>query len=249
MSTNIMRIRFYGNLNDFIGTSERGKAIAIRLSVNQPIKDVIEGKGVPHTEVALIIANGLPVKFDYISKDGDYVSVYPPFFHLDPGPENNLQIPTPRPVRFVADAHLGRLARYLRMLGFDCIYRPDIGDHEVIDISLKEERVVLTRDVGILKENRTRHGYFIRSQFPRKQLVEVVLRYNLTEDQSPFIRCMMCNGLLVAVEKNEVLHQLPEKVKVYFNEYYQCNQCGKIYWEGSHHEDMKRFIRALNQGL
>jgi uncharacterized protein len=243
-----MFIRFYGCLNDFLRKPNRGTKMEISISAKQSIKDVIESKGVPHTEVALIIINGNPVKFDYFVNEGDYVSVYPPFFNLNISAENNLQISAPTPLRFVADAHLGRLARYLRMLGHDCVYRSDLRDREIIDFSVNDGRVVLTRDVGILKENKTKYGYFIRSQLPKEQLMEVILRYGLHEDQSPFKRCMMCNGLLKKVDKNDILHRLPQNTRIYFNKFFQCEQCEKVYWEGSHYDEMKRFIDDINRG-
>lgn len=238
-------LRFYDGLNDFLKTSLRQKAIQYPLKGRQSVKDMIESLGVPHTEAAMIIANGEPVQFGYLVMPGDRIAVYPAFRRLEMDSESLLQPATPDPPLFIADAHLGRLARYLRMLGFDCLYRKDSRDKEIINSSLQENRIILTRDMGILKNGKVTYGYFIRSQEPKKQLMEVVNHYHLYEKIRPFERCMICNGILKEVEMERVKDQAPPKTLMYYDRFFQCSNCGKAYWEGSHFENMKKFIEGI----
>lgn len=152
------------------------------LTGKRTIKDIIESLGVPHTEVDLILANQKPVQFDYHPEKDDFISVYPVFEAIDISSINLLR---PRPLRetkFVLDVHLGTLARYLRLLGFDTYYRNNLKDEEIIDLSITEQRIILTRDLFILKNGKVTHGYFVRETNPRKQIAEIVRRFDL-EDQ------------------------------------------------------------------
>lgn len=240
-----MQIRFYGCLNDFLNRAERSIGIEHTISGKQTIKDAIEAKGIPHTEVAFILVNSIPVGFDHIVKKDDYVSVYPPFENSYIVPDPMLYAPPSMPVKFVADSHLGRLARHLRMLGFDCIYAPDIADTEILRLAKEDNRVVLTRDIGILKNRKAKYGYFIRSTHPKKQLQEVVWRYDLKSNISPFLRCLDCNGLIHPIDKKKITGSIPSKVSLYYDRFFRCSTCGKIYWEGSHFVSMKNFIDSL----
>jgi len=240
--------RFYGALNDFLKPELRQKTILHPISGNQSAKDAIEAAGIPHTEAAMIVANGRPVGFDYKVVHGDRLAVYPPFSALPIDPAHDLQPHPSPPHRFVADAHLGKLARYLRMLGFDCLYRRDFSDQAIIARSTQENRIILTRDIGLLKNKRASLGYFVRSQRPEKQLAEIMNRYQLYEEARPFERCMVCNGTLEPVEKRQIENMLQPKTAQYFERFYRCDACGKIYWKGSHYDNMKDFIRRLTAG-
>jgi uncharacterized protein with PIN domain len=151
--------------------------------------------------------------------------------------------------KFILDVHLGKLAKYLRMLGFDTLYETDYTDFHIVDIATAQNRTILTRDVSILKIKSVTHGYWIRSQNPFKQLVEVIRRFDLTMTIKPFSRCTSCNGSMEKVTKESVMDRLEPKTKQYYEEFYQCESCKKVYWKGSHYENMKKFIETLRSSI
>jgi len=238
-------VRFYAELNDFLMPAKRKQAIAYDFDVSGSVKDMIESLGVPHTEVDLISANSEPVDFAYRVQDGDRIAVYPLFRSLD---ISSVAHPRPRPlsdVLFVADAHLGRLAAYLRMLGFDTLYRNDYQDEEVARISADEKRILLTRDRGLLKRTIVTRGYCLRATDPSGQLVEVLRHFDLIPSISPFRRCMHCNSLLQKTEKELVSDRLLPQTKRHYHEFFICPHCARIYWKGSHYRRMWRFIESV----
>lgn len=212
------------------------------------VKDVIESLGVPHTEIDLILVNGESVSFRYKPCIDDRVSVYPVFESLDISQVTRLRPEPLRVSRFILDVHLGKLAKYLRMLGFDTLYRNDYEDNEIIDISARDKRIILTRDLGILKNSRVTHGYWIRSQQPGEQAAEVIRRFDLSKSIKPLNRCIECNGKIREVEKAEIIEQLKPKTIKYFDEFYRCTNCGKVYWEGSHFSKMQGKIEIFKNG-
>ena len=239
------RFRFYAELNDFLPREHRQVTWERRFEVSGSVKDMIEAAGVPHPEVDLILANGVSVDFDYAVQDGDYVSVYPVFESVD---ITSLLRVRPRPLRvaqFVLDVHLGRLATYLRMIGFDALYPADYRDEELARISAAEQRILLTRDQGLLKRGQVTHGYWLRATEPRRQLVEVLRRFDLFEHTAPFRRCLRCNALLEPVCKEKVLNRLPPKTRQHYDEFALCRTCDRVYWKGSHYEQMQRFIEQV----
>lgn len=205
------------------------------------VKDLIEAAGVPHPEVELILANGAPVDFSYLVHDADRIAVYPAFHSLEVSSFPSLRT-RPGRIAFVLDTHLGVLAGYLRMLGFDAIYHNDSSDQELARISSMEDRILLTRDRGLLKRREVVYGYFARATMPRRQLQEVVHRYALLPWSKPFTRCIHCNGRLRSIGKEAVLHRLEVRTASSFDKFTICDECGKIYWEGSHFRRMERFI-------
>jgi uncharacterized protein with PIN domain len=235
--------RFYAELNDFLAPNQRGAELRAVAKGPVSVKHMIEALGVPHTEAALVLANGKRVDFNYPVQDGDRFSVYPVFRTL----AGVTDLPH-KPGRFVLDGHLGKLAAYLRMLGFDVCYRNHIDDDELAAISEREERILLTRDQGLLKRSIVAHGYWVRAKLPRQQVVEVLHRFNLFERIAPLTVCLDCNGRLKPVEKEAVIHRLEPLTKKYFDTFKACAECGKIYWPGSHYERMMRFIEEIRKG-
>jgi uncharacterized protein len=240
-----VEIRFYEELNDFLPAPLKERAHVHAFFGKPTVKELIEGIGVPHTEIDLILINGTSVSFDHHVQPGDYISVYPRFESLDIASVTHLRPKALRTPRFVTDVHLGKLARYLRMVGFDTLYTNTFTDEEIIEKSLQEERIILTRDLGILKSKRVTHGYFLRNFKPRQQLLEVFQRFDLKEQMVPFSRCLECNDLLIAVEKQEIEAQLLPDTSRYYKTFFQCPRCKRIYWEGSHFERMKKIIESL----
>ncbi len=238
--------RFYAELNDFLPPLNRMATFAYGFEVSGSVKDVIETLGVPHTEVELILANGEPVNFSWQVGDGDRISVYPAFRSLDLTPLGRLR-PQLAEVRFVLDGHLGRLAAYLRLLGFDTLYRNDYRDEELAEISAREVRVLLTMDRGLLKRNAVVYGYFVRETEPRRQLLAVLRRFDLTARIAPFQRCLRCNTLLEPAAKEAVSERVPPKTRQYYEEFRCCAGCGRVYWKGSHYRRMQRLLEFVQR--
>ena len=238
-------IRFYAELNDFLPERLRQVAFSHEMPGTGAVKDVIESLGVPHTEVDLILVNGVPVGFSHPVRDGDVVSVYPVFESFDIAGVSKVRPEPLREIRFVADCHLGRLAAYLRMVGFDTLYQNDCPDKTLAEISEREHRILLTRDRGLLKRSMVTHGYYVRSQAPRAQLEEVSARFHLAGKMRPFSRCMACNALLHQATKEEVYERLPERIREEFSEFSACPSCGRVYWRGSHYDRMRRLVQVV----
>jgi uncharacterized protein with PIN domain len=237
--------RFFTDLNDFLPAVQRQITFPHTFNGDASVKDRIEALGVPHTEVGAILVDGHPVTFLYLVQDGDHINVYPHLHNLLLEDQDLLREPYEGEARFVLDVHLGKLASYLRMLGFDTLYRNDYTDEELAQISSENGRILLTRDLGLLKRREVIYGYYIRSHDPNQQVIEVLHRFHLVGDVEPFHRCLACNGLLAAVRKEEILDQLEPKTRRYYDEFYRCRDCGQIFWKGSHFERMQQFIDAL----
>jgi uncharacterized protein len=230
--------RFYAQLNDFLPDDCRGQPIAASYTISPSIKDAIERLGVPHVEVDWILVNGRPVGFGYRVRPGDRVSVYPAFQSLDLGHGSGRLLPPPdsgAPApRFVADVHLRKLSRLLRLLGLDVLHSPTTTDPQLVDISVREGRVLLTRDRALLKHGQLTQGLWIRSVSPREQAVEIVRRFNVAGCVAPFTRCPQCNGLLEPIGKADAMERIPPKTARWLEDYVTCSTCGKLYWQGTH---------------
>jgi uncharacterized protein with PIN domain len=238
-------LRFYEELNDFLPQTLRKRSFTYGISQKQNIKHLIECFGVPHTEVEVILVNGRSVSFEHIVQADDRISVYPVFESLDVRPLLRLRPRPLRSLRFIADAHLGKLARYLRLLGFDCLFFNDAGDSRLVTLSVDQGRVLLTRDRNLLMRRVLTHGCFIHTTEPKLQLQEIVQRLQLESEYNAFTRCMECNGRLKAVERSCIESQLPRHVSENYNEFWCCEDCGRIYWKGSHYREMRNFIDTL----
>jgi len=239
--------RFYEELNDFLKKPYRKKAFMHTFNGLTTVKDAIESMGVPHTEIDLITVNGNPVDFNYRVMENDTIAVYPVYESLDISPVQLLRKKVLREPKFILDVHLGKLARYLRMAGFDCLYDKYYNDPEIIRLSLKQKRIILTRDKGILKNGKVSRGMFVWSDSPKKQFGEVIARLQLENFIHPFTRCTGCNEGIIQVEKDKITDQLQPLTRKYFSVFYQCTGCKKIYWEGSHYTRMKQFMNEYQE--
>ncbi len=239
--------RFYEELNDFLPAAQKKTRFPCPVTRRASIKDMIEALGVPHTEVDLILVNGESVDFSYIVNSGDRISVYPMFESLDIRPLVKLR-PTPlRRPKFVLDTHLGRLARYLRMLGLDVLYRNDFGDEELANLSCAGQRTLLTRDRRLLHRSIITRGYYIRSDDPLLQVGEVLRRFDLYASLEPMSRCIRCNGKLSDVDKAQVIDRLEPKTARYYDHFRRCDECGQVYWKGSHFVKMEQLIAQFSK--
>ncbi len=237
--------RFYAELNDHLPPGDQANTLEKSFYVSSTAMDMIESFGVPHTEVELIVVNGQSVDFGYVVQDGDRISVYPMFESVDITPELRVRREPLREPKFVLDVHLGKLAAHLRMLGFDTLYRSCYTDPELARISSKQGRILLTRDRGLLKYGAVTHGYWLRNTDSRMQAAEIMRRFDLSNRIRPFTRCMACNGLLQHIAKQDVLPFIPERIAETHDEFQRCPECGRVYWEGSHHKRMLRFLGQL----
>ena len=152
-----------------------------------------------------------------------------------------------RKPKFVADVHLGRLARYMRMTGLDVLYNNKYDDEEIVKISTGERRAILTKDRGILKRNHVTHGYWVRSTKVKEQLREVISRFDLNKELKEFSRCIECNTKLKKISKGKIIDELPPKVAAWHNEFFCCPSCNKIYWKGSHYQRMLSAIEEVKE--
>ena len=248
MKSNYAYFRFYGSLNDFLPISRRQRGFRYLVRGNPAIKDTIEALGVPHPEVELILANGQSVDFSYSLQDSDRFSVYPHFTSLPLGSRPLLRPPL-RLTRFVLDVHLGKLATYLRLLGFDTWYRYDCDDAELAAISDSQQRILLTRDRGLLKRSIVTYGYWVRALEPIQQSREVLQRFALWAQIQPFRRCLRCNGELVSVQLDEVSARLPAKTRQYYDEFFLCQKCQQVYWKGAHYSNLQHLVEQISNKI
>jgi len=237
--------RFYAELNDLLPANKRQRNIDHQFRGTPSVKDTIEAIGVPHTEVDLILVDGVSVGFKHLLRGGERVAVYPVFERFD---IERVARVRPKPLRepsFVLDVHLGKLAHYLRLIGFDTLYRNDYSDGCIVRLSVDQRRIILTRDRGILKHSAVTHGYWLRNTDPHEQLKEVVRAFDLTPRIRPFSRCMECNGTLRSVKKDTIRENIPAGVARDFQVFSQCPDCSRVYWRGSHYDRLTSMLQEL----
>jgi len=244
----LAHFRFFYSLNDFLSKENKNTSIPYPFNGSPSVKDAIEALGVPHPEVDRIMTNQGFVDFNYLLQNNDELEVYT-LPDISARAANSLTPEPVYPLSFVADVHAGKLAKTLRMLGIDTRYDNQIADSDVARIAEEENLVVLTRDIGLLKHRKIKWGYWLRSQQTNQQLFEVVNRFKLRPFFKPFTICMECNGTIKEIDKDEVLQLLPAKTAQYFNEFYQCTDCHRTYWKGSHYENMITKIGAMLETL
>lgn len=241
-------VRFYEELNDFLKYLPKKQDILFESKDRRSVKDLIESMGVPHVEVDLILVNGESVGFDYIVEEGDRISVYPMFERIDIESVSRLNKEPLRQVKFVLDVHLGKLAKYLMLLGFDVDYKPYRDDPELAEISHKEKKILLTQDRRLLMRKIVTHGLIVRNSDPFKQIIEILNRLDLWDHVNPLSICLHCGGVLRPLDNDELgdhLHRIPEAVQKWCDKFIICDQCNNIYWDGSHLEHIKRTISQI----
>ena len=242
---NWANFRIYAELKDFLSEDHKSGDIKVKIVGHETVKHLVEALGIPHTEIDLILANGESVDFDYLVVENDHISVYPMFEAIDIQPISKVRQEPLREPKFINDTHLGKLADYLRLLGFDTLYRNDIQDDELAAISVAEDRTILTRDRGVLKRKVVNRGYLVRADLPQDQIVEVLRRFDLAAHAKPYSRCSLCNGELEEVKKEEITDKLEPMTKKYFHQFKRCPECGQVYWKGSHFDRMDDFVKDV----
>ncbi len=224
---------FIDELNDFLPHHRKNTPFSLEFEPHQSLKHLIESLGIPHTEFGQVLVNGQLGDEANRMRDGDQVTIYP------------ADAPLEEAACFVLDNHLGQLATYLRMLGFDSLYRNDYQDDELARVSIEDGRVLLTRDRRLLMRKAIRRGYCIHQTDPRQQVAEVLRRFKLFGQVKPFQRCLRCNSPLQTVNKQDIIERLEPLTKKYYDEFRICPACHQIYWKGSHFEHMQQLILEM----
>jgi uncharacterized protein with PIN domain len=241
--TGQVEVRCYEELNDFLPAEVRKRPFPAAFTHGDTVKALIEALGIPHTEVDLVLLNGASVGFNHPLHEADRLSVYPVFESLDISTLTRVRPGGLRRTRFVLDVHLGRLAKLLRMLGFDALYSNDLDDGSLSRISACERRILLTRDRELLKRSAVSHGYCVRSTQALEQLREVIGRFDLAGKIKPFSRCLRCNEPLRRLARRQAARNVPQYVARRYRRFRECPRCARVYWRGTHWERMRRLIR------
>jgi len=242
-----IRLRFHGDLNLFLGSKASGAVIERPLTEKTSIKDIVESCGVPHPEVDLILVDDQTVGFGHTLAKDARVDVFPV--------ENRDTDRTDKRLQhigiaiFVADVHLGRLTRNLRLLGFDVAYPKDADDWQLLDMMARENRALLTRDRRLLMHTIVQHGYYPRSQNADEQTIEVVRRFDLSKLIAPFTRCLRCNAPLKEASKAELIDKLEPLTKIYYDQFRRCPDCKQIYWSGSHFSKLQKRVENIRSRI
>jgi uncharacterized protein with PIN domain len=240
-------LTFHADLPLFLKREERNCLVRRVLSHKASVKDVIESCGVPHPEVDLIVINATPVDFSFQLNTDAALEIYPVPAPSGLFPNDRLQarnVPN-----FVADGHLGKLTRNLRLLGIDVSYRSDARDSELLVTVVREGRALLTRDRRLLMHRVVHTGYYPRSQHSIEQTVEIIKRFNLAGNLAPFQRCLRCNERLNRAPKETVLEKLEPLTRLYYHDFRRCPKCGQIYWRGSHFERLASRVDAIIESI
>jgi uncharacterized protein len=242
-----VRLHVHGDLDFFLGRTRARRNIERKLREKTSVKDVIESCGIPHPEIDLILVNGEAVDFNFgVARDVE-IEVYPAGKQYPKSSEQRLQVS--KISQFVADGHLGKLTRNLRLLGLDVAYHPQANDGQLLDVMTRENRALLTRDRRLLMHAIVETGYCPRSQKPDEQTIEVIRRFNLFTSIVPFTRCLRCNAPLQRVTKADVIEKLEPLTKIYYDQFRRCEGCSQIYWAGSHFTKLQNWLKQIRELL
>lgn len=237
-----VHFRFYEELNDFLPVENRKIWFVENIETGTTIRTILQKLGVPIKEVDLILVNQQSQGLDYQLHNDDRVSVYPMFELFDISSVSKVHDKPLRNLKFIGDVHLGRLCKYLRMLGFDTLYFKNYSVDQLIDLSRQGRRILLSKDQKLAKHPKVNHWYWIRSSDPLEQIRDLYEKLDLASNIEPLIRCIKCNNEIISVPKKEILGKLQPRTAKYYQEFFQCPDCERIYWKGSHYEHMMEFI-------
>ncbi|QKT03985.1 twitching motility protein PilT [Ectothiorhodospiraceae bacterium 2226] len=237
-----LELHVHGALRAFVG--RRPDPFSLDWRPGDALKHRLEALGIPHTEIGALCVERAARGWDWHPGADAVLDVYP-YVDAHPDARALLHPPLARPPAFAADAHLGRLANHLRLLGFDTLLPPEAGDAALARLAAAQGRVLLTRDRNLLMHRVVAHGAYVRAQRPREQLLEVVRRYDLGPQVAPFTRCLRCNGTLDGVSKAAVADRLPPQVAAVHGAFTRCRGCGRVYWPGSHYRRLDALVREV----
>lgn len=237
--------RFYAELNDHLAAPKRAIAFPYTFDVPITVAQALAIFLVPQDEVDLVLINGEPASLERQLADGDYVSVYPVWESFDLGTTSTVRPSPLRQISFVLDVQLGKLARHLRLLGFDTLYQNDYTPSVLRKIVSQEHRTLLTMSRRLLNQPEITRGFWIHTTEPRRQLDEVLARFDLYRLVLPFSRCLCCNGLLLCVKKEAIIQRLEPCTKKHFDQFQLCPGCDRLYWLGSHYDRLANLVNEV----
>lgn len=241
---NQVSFRFYEELNNYLPGQMHKVWINCWAEPQISVGEKIRSFGIPLDKVDLILVNGQSKGFGYKLKDGDRISGYPVFESFDISEVSRLRENPLRNLGFICDVHLGKLCKYLRMSGWDTLYSNRYTSQEIIELSHRENRIILSRNLRLTRHKEVTHALWISSPDPAEQLKYLVDKLNLSKQANPLTRCLTCNEMIVTVEKQAILHRLEDRTATYYTEFFICPNCDQIYWKGSHFENMLKFIHS-----
>jgi uncharacterized protein with PIN domain len=242
---NQVRFRFYEELNNYLPEELHKRWFESSAEPGTTVGKMISSFGIPLDEVDLILVNQQSESFDYLLQEKDRISVYPIFETLDISSVTALRQKPLREPAFICDVHLGRLSKYLRMLGFDTLYSNQYTPEQLVVAANSEQRIILSRSKQLTKDKRVTRVYWIRSSEPLEQLKDLINKLDLSKLADPLTRCLNCNNGLTSVDKQDVIHQIEARTTKYYSEFFRCHICDQIYWKGSHYQHMKEFINQI----
>lgn len=245
---NSANFRFFDDINFFLNKEQQNIDINYSFDGNPSVKDCIEAIGVPHTEVEAICINNIYSNFNKKINNNDSINVYSYNSNIDLSNIIELR-PKIKEYKFIVDANVGKVAKNLRMFGFDTYYDFDLPDKEIVNLAEREERIILSRDWGLLKRKNAIWGYYPRSQTTDEQLSEIIKRFNLYDKFNPLSLCLECNGKINKIDKGEAQSNLDEGVLRDYDEFYKCNTCNKFFWKGSHYDKMLETINKWKKDV
>jgi uncharacterized protein with PIN domain len=234
MSGETARVRVASSLRFLLPTRHRHGVAVVPVDGTSSLGHAIEALGVPRTEIGDLLVNGRPAHFYARLCDGDVVDVL-----VRPRPQRIANS------RFVLDVHLGALARRMRLLGIDVAYRNDATDDELVAQAAAEQRILLTRDRGLLRRRALVAGGYVRGDSPDHQLTDVLDRF--APALRPWSRCPACNGALERVAKREVEHLLLEGTRRSYAQFSRCQACGRLYWRGAHTQRLEAIVATATR--
>ena len=240
--TKKVHFRLYEELNDYLPEENRKAWFEYYFEPETTIKDALQNLRVPTDEIDLILVNQQSKGLDYKLKKEDRISIYPVFELFDISGISKVHDKPLRNLKFLGDVHLGRLCKYLRMLGFDTLYFNDFTTDELIELSFQGHRILLSKNQKIGKHPKVTHWYWIRSSDAMEQIRDLYEKLDLAGSIDPLTRCLECNNEIIPVRKEEVLDKLQPRTAKYYDEFFLCPNCNRVYWKGSHYEHMLEFI-------
>ncbi|MBT0771234.1 hypothetical protein KIH74_20005 [Kineosporia sp. J2-2] len=214
----------------------RDGIVAVPVDGTNSLLHEIESLGVSRTEFGRLEVDGREVAGDHRPVPGESVTVH--------AIERPQRVPAHR---YQLDVHLGTLARRMRLLGLDTAYdSEDIGDAALVEKAARENRVMLSRDRGLLRRKALPHGAFVRGQDPDAQLLDVLDRFR--PEPAPWTRCPGCNGLLRPAPVDEIAPLVEPGTLQTYEEFFRCQDCGRPYWRGAHGEGLDRIMEQVRTG-
>jgi len=223
------RLNLHGNLADLTGGRTN---LVRRLPAATTARDALEAVGIPHVELGRLTIDRRPVDLTHPVTDA---------VTLDAWPAEPRALAAPR---FLCDLHLGKLTRLLRFCGFDVVWDRDLREPQLALLAARTGRAMLSRHRALLKRSQVTCGLLVRSDRADDQLVEVLRRFELVDAVAEVGRCTACNGALQAVKKADVPVAIPPRTAAWLDEYWLCDDCGQLFWEGTHVEWLRKRVLA-----